>query len=93
MNECLDFLDNCFQQKISGSMLILGPNKSEKRILINRILNSFKQTGNISVAIIDGIVHTTDQDAFLSITNQLNIISSSDSLTNNIESLQAHFQV
>lgn len=88
-------MDRCFDQKISGSLLIIGPDRSDKRVLVDRILKYAQSTRDerIEVANINGNVHSTDQDAILTIANQLNIISSSDSHICTFESIQAHFQV
>jgi hypothetical protein len=86
------FVDRCFQQQISGSLLIIGPDRSDKRILVDRILK-YAQISLEDVADINGNVHSSDQEAIGTIASQLNIISSSDSHLATFESLQAHFQV
>lgn len=91
----LAFVDRCFDQKISGSLLIIGPDRSDKRILVDRLLKYAQSTREekIDVANINGDVHSSDQDAIVTIANQLNIISSSDNHICTFESIQAHFQV
>jgi hypothetical protein len=91
----LAFVDRCFDQQISGSLLIIGPDRSDKRILVERILKyaQLSREEKIDIADINGNVHTSDQDAISTIANQLNIISSSDGHISAFESIQAHFQV
>jgi hypothetical protein len=91
----LAFVDRCFDQQISGSLLIIGPDRSDKRILVDRILKyaQLSRQEKIDIADINGNVHTSDHDAIGTIASQLNIISSSDGHIPAFESIQAHFQV
>lgn len=88
-------MDSCFQEKISGSVLVIGAAGSGKRQFADRILRSYKTPigDAIKVARLQGLAHTKDRDALISLAKQVGIYNESDNFSMSVEALQSHFQV
>lgn len=89
-------MDTSFQQKTSGSVLIIGPDGCGKRSLTDRILRAYdapEETRKIVIARLQGLACTNDRDALTSLARQLGMVTSTDNFNISIEAMQAHFQV
>lgn len=88
-------MDSCFQEKISGSVLVIGAPGSGKRQFADRILSSYKTPlgETIKVARLQGLAHTKDRDALICLGKQVGIVNDTDNFSMSVEALQAYFQV
>jgi len=95
-----DKLDIAFRQRMSTSLLVVGPDGSGKKRLINRVLGSHMDDKNndnhripFSIARVQPHVCSSDHDALCSIANQLCVRGSNDkSLVLALEDLEDHFR-
>jgi hypothetical protein len=94
-NKMRAILDSCFQEKVSGSVLLIGSAGSGKRQFADKILSSYKTpTGEtIKVARLQGLAYTKDNHALISLAKQVGIFAESDNFNMSVEGLQSHFQV
>jgi hypothetical protein len=88
-------LDSCFQEKVSGSVLVIGSAGSGKRQFADRILGSYKTPSGeaIKVARLQGLAYTKDNHALISLAKQVGIFAETDNFNMSVEGLQSHFQV
>ncbi len=61
---------------------------------MRKLLHSYKTPTNESpvIAEINGKASSEDHDALISLAKQLNIFTSSDDFSSNVDALQTHFQ-
>lgn len=87
-------LDSCFQEKVSGSVLIVGSEGSGKRQFADQLLESYKTPSgeDIKVARLQGLAFSKDNLALISLARQLGIFSETDNFNMSVEGLQSHFQ-
>jgi len=87
-------LDSCFQEKVSGSVLVIGSAGSGKRQFVDRILNSYKTPSGeaVKVAQLQGLAFTKDNHALISLAKQMGIFAETDNFNMSVEGLQSHFQ-
>lgn len=88
-------LDSCFEEKVSGSLLVVGSAASGKRLFVDKILSSYKTPSGetIKVARLQGLAYTKDNHALISLAKQVGIFAESDNFNMSVEALQSHFQV
>ena len=88
-------LDSCFQEKVSGSVLVIGSAGSGKRQFADRILSSYKTPSGdtIKVARLQGLAYSKDNHALVSLAKQVGILAETDNFNMSVEGLQSHFQV
>jgi Cdc6-like AAA superfamily ATPase len=88
-------LDSCFQEKVSGSVLVIGSAGSGKRQFADRILSAYKTPSGeaVKVARLQGLAFTKDNHALISLAKQVGIFADTDNFNMSVEALQSHFQV
>jgi len=89
-------LDIAFKQRLSTSLLVVGPDGSGKKRIIETVLHSYADGNNqipFSIARVQPHVCPSDHDALCSIANQLSVRGSSDkNLVLALEDLEDHFR-
>ncbi len=89
-------LDIAFNQRMSTSLLVIGPTGSGKKAVINNVLRSYQDCEGFtpfSIARVQAQICPTDQEALCSIAGQLCIRNSAGrSLVTALEDLEDHFR-
>lgn len=90
-------LNIAFNQKVSTSLLVIGPVGSGKKRLVESLLESYihPDKGGIAVARIKGLVCSTDQQALCSIADQFLLrsgVGHEKNINIVLEDLEAHFR-
>ena len=93
-------LTSAFDKRVSTSILVIGPTGCGKRELVEKVLLSYTTEGvradqTVSIARINGLVHVTDNQAVMSMADQLLLRPSTFDRNINIahEDIENHFRV